>query len=180
MRAILVRVGIDQEYGHWNSPADEVTQRFLYVPIPEMRPQRRGCERSYEQLIPYLTQFASGYNLDLWRDLKFPSELKENKMHLDPDFGYLTYGDDICDSMDNCPETSNTDQSDLDGDGIGDLCECYRANIDGINPVNFNDFAKLAFNWLESEAEGDTNWDGIVDYLDLAQVAQHWLEDCSY
>ncbi len=93
-KAVLVRVGIDQAYGHWNSPADEASGRFIYVPIPEMRPQHRGCERSYEQLTPQLTQFASDYNLDLWQDLKFPAELKTNRMHLDPDFEYLTYGDD--------------------------------------------------------------------------------------
>jgi hypothetical protein len=93
-KAVLVRVGIDQAYGHWNSPADEASGRFIYVPIPEMRPQHRGCERSYEQLTPQLTQFASNYNLDLWRDLKFPAELKTSRMHLDPDFEYLTYGDD--------------------------------------------------------------------------------------
>ncbi|MBN2456795.1 MAG: metallophosphoesterase, partial [Sedimentisphaerales bacterium] len=88
--------------------------------------------------------------------------------------------DEVGDKCDNCPETNNTGQSDFDEDGIGDLCECYQSNIDAVNPVNFSDFARLAFNWLESESEGDTNWDGIVDAIDLAQVAQHWLEDCSY
>lgn len=88
--------------------------------------------------------------------------------------------DGVGTACDNCPQTGNSDQGDLDEDGIGDSCECYRANIDEVNPVGFRDFAKLAMNWLKDESEGDTNWDSIVDNADLSQVAQHWLEDCSY
>ena len=29
MKGVLVRVGIDQKYGHWNSPADDATKRFI-------------------------------------------------------------------------------------------------------------------------------------------------------
>jgi cysteine-rich repeat protein len=32
-------------------------------------------------------------------------------------------GDGVCASNDNCPATSNSDQADLDGDGVGDLCD---------------------------------------------------------
>ena len=32
-------------------------------------------------------------------------------------------GDGICDDVDNCPSVANTDQHDLDGDGIGDACD---------------------------------------------------------
>jgi len=124
MKAMLVRVGIDQEYGHWNSPADETSRRFVYVPIPEVRNQHRGCERRYEQLIPHLTQFASDYNLDIWQDLKFPVELKTSRMHLDPDFEYLTYGDD-----------GYWRGSDLREFGKGDLVVFY-AGLRPIHPKN--------------------------------------------
>jgi len=33
-------------------------------------------------------------------------------------------GDRVCGSADNCPSTFNTDQTDSDGDGVGDACEC--------------------------------------------------------
>jgi hypothetical protein len=47
MKALLVRIGIDQEYGVWNAPVDG-DGRFVYVPIPEDHggvtafPQRSG------------------------------------------------------------------------------------------------------------------------------------------
>jgi hypothetical protein len=37
--------------------------------------------------------------------------------------GVDTDGDMVCDDVDNCPADANADQSDLDGDGIGDVCD---------------------------------------------------------
>jgi hypothetical protein len=34
MKALLVRIGVDQAYGGWNTPVD-AEGRFVYVPIPE-------------------------------------------------------------------------------------------------------------------------------------------------
>ena len=31
--------------------------------------------------------------------------------------------DGICDGRDNCPNSANADQADLDGDGLGDVCD---------------------------------------------------------
>ena len=90
-------------------------------------------------------------------------------------------GDGIGDICDNCPDDYNPEQDDSDDDGIGDICECDAANINGIDPVNFDDFAIVGLNWLLSgpNLEGDTNWDEKVDFWDLAQVAQHWLCNCN-
>jgi hypothetical protein len=33
-------------------------------------------------------------------------------------------GDGVCDADDNCPLVANADQTDTDGDGIGDVCDC--------------------------------------------------------
>ncbi len=95
MKAILVRVGVDQTYGHWNAPVDPESGRFIYVPIPEKQgtPFRRGLEKSFEKLVPTLAKFAAEFSLDLNRDLGFPRKLLGFWMHLDPDFEWLTYGD---------------------------------------------------------------------------------------
>ena len=89
-------------------------------------------------------------------------------------------GDRIPDSQDNCPDIYNPSHDDTDGDGIGDLCECHAANIDQLDPVNFEDFVRLAANWLSTgpDLEGDTNRNEIVDTLDLAQITEHWLCNC--
>jgi hypothetical protein len=87
------------------------------------------------------------------------------------------YCGNVCD---NCPNHYNPDQADTDHDGIGDLCECDVANIDGADPVNFQDYTLLACDWRLTGPglHGDTNRDGIVDFLDLLQLAQHWLQEC--
>lgn len=94
MKAILVRVGIDQTYGGWNAPVDVNSGEFVYAPIPEFGAQHDDCQRSYGELVPVLEQFAASHGLALHEDLRFPQDLSRTRMHLDPDFQYLTYGDD--------------------------------------------------------------------------------------
>lgn len=85
---------MDQAYGGWNAPVDS-SDRFVYVPIPE-KPGTTfhpGCERRYGEVLPALHQFCSDNGCDLTTDLRFPQELLQLPMHLDPDFECLTYGD---------------------------------------------------------------------------------------
>jgi hypothetical protein len=91
MKALLVRIGVDQAYGGWNAPVD-ATGRFVYVPIPE-KPDTSfhpGLERPFVEMIPPLRRFCDDHRCDLDRDLRFPQELLQCSMHLDPDFEYLT------------------------------------------------------------------------------------------
>ncbi len=85
MKAILVRVGADQsDGGGWfNSPVDSRTDEFVYVPIPEDPASNLRKAIPYEALKTPLARFG-------W---KVPSHLAKSKMHLDPDFEHLTYGD---------------------------------------------------------------------------------------
>ena len=84
MRALLVRVGIDSaDDGHWNAPADPWSNKFIYVPIVETKPLRSGFERFYEELEPVLAACQQS----------LPLHLNGRRMHLDPDFENLTYGD---------------------------------------------------------------------------------------
>lgn len=95
MKAILVRVSVDQTYGHWNAPVDPESGEFVYVPIPEKRGTafKPGLERSYREILPALRRFSARFRLDLENDLGFPQSLLNRSMHLDPDFECLTYGD---------------------------------------------------------------------------------------
>lgn len=85
MNALLVRVGADLSAGggRWNGPVDSKSNEFVYVPIPETKPVLAGMERPYASLVPALSKF----------DVSLPTRLLLQHMHLDPDFDYLTYGD---------------------------------------------------------------------------------------
>ncbi len=95
MKALLIRIGVDQAYGGWNAPVD-AEGRFVYVPIPEKlgTPFHPGLERRYSEVLPPLERFCDVHGCDLCGDLRFPQNLLDHPMHLDPDFEYLTYGDE--------------------------------------------------------------------------------------
>ena len=80
---LLVRVGIDSACGSWNAPVDLATGSFVYVPIPESRPLRRGMRCGYNELIQPLARMGT----------TLPAALRGTPTHLDPDFEFLTYGD---------------------------------------------------------------------------------------
>lgn len=94
MKALLVRIGVDQAYGGWNAPVD-AEGRFVYVPIPEKQGTffHPGLERRYGEVLPALHRFCGERECDLCADLRFPRSLLDHPMHLDPDFECLTYGD---------------------------------------------------------------------------------------
>jgi hypothetical protein len=95
MKALLVRIGVDQTFGGWNAPVD-ADRRFVYVPIPEKNGTafHTGLERPYSEVLPALKGFCGRHHRDLFEDLRFPRSLLQRSMHLDPDFECLTYGDD--------------------------------------------------------------------------------------
>jgi len=84
MKGLLVRVGVDQAYGHWNGPADPATGQFVYVTIPEERRSvRQSLARQYGEFAPALRAMSQ----------QLPDWLHGQYTHLDPDFSELTYGD---------------------------------------------------------------------------------------
>jgi hypothetical protein len=93
MRGYLVRVGIDQAYGHWNAPVDPVTNEFVSVPIPESREMRPELATPYSLVLPALARFGATHPAAPPAAVELPPVLKLANMHLDPDFEHLTYGD---------------------------------------------------------------------------------------
>lgn len=91
MRVILVRVGIDQSCGRWNAPCNPHNRDFVYVPIPEIGCANvRGLEKRYTgEVVPALRSFCERNGCEV----SLPRHLRRARMHLDPDFGHLTYGD---------------------------------------------------------------------------------------
>ena len=67
-------------------------------------------------------------------------------------------GDEFCDWFDNCPEAANFDQSDWDGNGIGDACD--DSDSDGV--VDADDNCLNVANPLQE----DVDHDGIGEFCD--------------
>ncbi|HET6914020.1 MAG TPA: hypothetical protein VFH71_11855 [Rhodanobacteraceae bacterium] len=89
-RAILVRVAVDQKYGQWNAPCNPDTGDFVYVPIPQDEANVPGMARGYLPVIgPAIQAFAARNSAAV----ALPGQLHDRRMHLDPDFDFLTYGD---------------------------------------------------------------------------------------
>ena len=93
MKAILIRVGIDLEYGGWNAPVDPQSKQFVYVPIPESQRPLPRLARTYDEIVPALQRFSDALRLDSNVSPTIPQRLMGHPMHLDPDFEHLTYGD---------------------------------------------------------------------------------------
>jgi hypothetical protein len=85
-------VGIDSEYGKWNAPCNPNSGDFVYVPIPENNRVKVQYEKPYSLVNQYLGKFSKNNYLE--KEIRLPSHLQSKFMHLDPDFKYLTYGDD--------------------------------------------------------------------------------------
>jgi uncharacterized repeat protein (TIGR03806 family) len=73
-------------------------------------------------------------------------------------------GDGLADNVDNCPNTSNADQRDSDGDGYGNACDGDLNNDGIVNPLDLGLFKRR---FGTSDPDADFNGDGIVNPLDL-------------
>ena len=107
-----------------------------------------------------------------------------------------TDGDTVPDALDNCWQTANADQSDLDADGIGDGCDSavYAFNdYDGDGIADVRDWSwdttddqtiavyelnQVIGNWLASplRPDMDQNGDGVVAVFELNYILNQWLQ----
>jgi len=77
-------------------------------------------------------------------------------------------GDGIPDASDNCPYFASPDQTDSDGDGRGNVCECTDQNGDGQNNVADLVAINLAiFNPAQVTPLCDGNNDGLCNVADI-------------
>jgi OmpA-OmpF porin, OOP family len=72
-------------------------------------------------------------------------------------------GDGLLDEVDNCPFHPNVDQRDLDGDGLGDVCD---DDMDGDSVLNVADNCVTVPNTDQRDSDGDGTGDACSDDLD--------------
>lgn len=93
-KILLVRVGIDTTQVNWNSPVNTKTGDFVYIPIIE---EKKNIKLNYvypfNHFIADLKKFSLRNGLIGKDEIRLPDELKDKYTHLDPDFNFLTYGD---------------------------------------------------------------------------------------
>ncbi len=90
MKGCLVRVGIDQTCGGLNSPIESNSGDYLYIPIPQGESECiEGLETPYRMIREHL----DAWNKKHGANVSLPEDLWSGNMHLDPDFDYLSYGD---------------------------------------------------------------------------------------
>lgn len=88
-----------------------------------------------------------------------------------------TDSDGIPDENDNCPETYNPEQADMDGDNIGDVCDPDR---DGDGIVNDNDNCPDVSNPNQQDSDGDGTGDAcelpivLVEDTDARILFHNW------
>ncbi len=94
-----------------------------------------------------------------------------------------TDADGVYDPFDNCPEDSNPDQADSDGDGIGDVCSFVCGDATGDDLVNLLDITYL-INFLYKDGPdpanmdaADVNNDGAVNLLDITYMINFLYKD---
>jgi len=138
---------------------------------------------------------AFGVNPDAGDALGTIVSASPDRLSIDAD------GDGVVDGLDNCPTTYNPDQTDSDGDGIGNVCEsggdegdectdcllCVEIDCDlngtllGEGPdydqngtVDDDDVYIMMLAWDYPGGRCDLNEDGIVDILDLEILMQDY------
>lgn len=143
--------------------------------------QHTPCDQAAADLIdnyvylhnPSLNQYVPSagrerFRFNLWlTDAAGPNDGQETEVVI-TNMTFYPSGDSDCDSVaqasDNCSVVANPDQSDTDGDGIGNSCD---ADLDNNCAINFLDLGLLKSVFFTSDADADFNGDGVVNFLDL-------------
>ncbi len=78
-------------------------------------------------------------------------------------------GDGVANDLDNCPTRANTDQADLDGDGLGDICD---DDADGDGTPDSDDNCPRTANPEQTDTDSDSFGDACDNCPNVANFSQ--------
>lgn len=81
--------------------------------------------------------------------------------------------DGVLDALDNCLLSPNPDQRDVDGDGIGSMCD---ADFDQSCVVNFADLGTMKAAFFTSDPNVDMDGQGVVNFADLGLLKRGFFQ----
>ncbi len=155
-----------------------ITFRFAQpLRISELRLYQENAVQTKERSVRFLAQPGHTYRLYFDADRSVPENLPESgnlamdsdvlKIKPSPAEANISYaiadsdGDTVPDIRDNCVSVVNSDQLDVNGNGVGDVCEDF--DKDGI--PNFRDNCPN----MPNVSQSDVDADGIGDACDTQE-----------
>ncbi len=143
MKGVLLRVGCDTtpKGGNWNAPVDVRSFDYVYVPIAgnESRYQHLGNCPTYGSLSSALARLGVGLP---------PHLTPDTKLHLDPDFSSLTFGEPYQDKSGKLSSRGET----LDQLGPGDFIAFF-AGFQPLGAIWQSPLAYCLFGLLSVQAK---------------------------
>jgi len=199
-RTAFVFLGDDSE--GTNGPVSTSTERFAFLCFYDSTPGDSGDDleiRAREYNTPAQpwaetstwTQVASGLSYDRWYTIKIIADIAEGV--------YDVYVDGVLEANDVSKyedyssasvthiafSAGSSAKGDFYVDDVispaYDADNCSAANLDGSDPVNFNDLAILAIHWAETgwDIVGDIDKNRVVNFNDLDRLRDQWLTNCN-